>query len=61
MFLLIKLTAFLLANAGILSCAPAQGDNATVGLDWVSADQWTETVKTHEQIIGLGTETSFEH
>lgn len=52
---------FLLANAGILSRAPAQGDNAAIGLDWVSVDQWTETVRTHEQIIGLGTETGFEH
>lgn len=52
---------FSLANAGILSCAPAHRNNATTGLDWVSVDLCTEIVKLCKENVCLGTETSFEH
>lgn len=52
---------FSIANADILNCAPAYGDNTTAGLDWVSVDLCAEIVKLCKQSLCLGTETSFEY
>lgn len=52
---------FSLANAGILSCAPALRDNAAIGLDSVSVDILYSKSEGCKQNIFLGTETSFEH
>lgn len=52
---------FSLANAGILSCAPALRDNAAIGLDNVSVDILCSNSEGCKQNIFLGPETSFEY